>query len=421
METWKVDTEPSPMACFTVLAKPTGRCNLHCSFCYQSANRMVRGPRMSQEVQEILVRRLCEHPSVNLGLEWIGGESLAAGIDFYRRCEELIAEYQRPGTNITSPIQTNATLLDQQWVDFLAANRRYALSIGFEIFPHLQNTLRAGRGAFTDTYTLVSNNLRMLQAAEVPFGVLTVIEPATLEISPREWLQGVVAHGIRQVGLQFSYQHVYTGDLAQVQRYITWLDQLFLEHAQHNASCPPEQRLRIRESYYLYNMLRGADVSYGCCHYSPALCSDFLISVGEDGRVYGHCDAFMGTRENDGRDYCIGSVIEQDFASILTSPRLEQIRYALALGRTKCHACAYFELCRGGCGFFKAMSNGRIGAGFGDPIESYCAINIALLSYVTNPRQAEVIVRAYSYLNDRDILPGTFIQTAGVAGTYPTP
>jgi hypothetical protein len=57
------------------------------------------------------------------------------------------------------------------------------------------------------------------------------------------------------------------------------------------------------------------------------------------------------------------------------------------------------------------MSGGSIAAGFGDPIESYCAIKIGLLSYVTNPRRAEIIIRSYSYLNDRPTLPGTFIQT----------
>ncbi|MFA4904525.1 MAG: radical SAM protein [Desulfobaccales bacterium] len=411
--------ETSPSACFTVLAKPTGRCNLRCVFCYQDANQMARGPRMTREVQESLVRRICEHNSLNIGLEWIGGEALTVGIDFYRRCEDLIARYQRPGTNITSPIQTNGTLLNQDWVDFLRLNRRYPLSIGFEIFRHLQNSLRKGFGVYADSYTIVSRNLRILKEAGIPFGVLTVIEPATLEIPAREWLQAVVEHGIRQVGLQFSYQQIYKGNLAKIQTYIDWIDQLFLEQAKHNEFCPPDQRLKIRESFYLYNMLRGTNVSYSCCHHSPAICSDFLISVGEDGRVYGHCDAFMGTSGEDGEPYLVGSITDQSFASILASSGLDRIRRSLARGREKCSPCAYFELCQGGCGFFKSMSsrsNGSIASGFGDPIESYCAIKIALLSYVTDPQRAEIIVRSYGHLNNRSTLPGIFIQTEGLNG-----
>ena len=99
----------------TVLAKPTGRCNLKCVFCYQNANHMRRGARMSKNVQEVLIKRICEYPSQSLHLQWIGGESLAVGIDFYRRCEELISRYQRSGTNVTCPIQTNGTLLNRDW------------------------------------------------------------------------------------------------------------------------------------------------------------------------------------------------------------------------------------------------------------------------------------------------------------------
>ncbi len=396
---------------FTVLAKPTGRCNLRCVFCYQNANHMLRGPRMSGDVQAALVRKVCEHPSESLSLQWIGGESLAVGVDFYKRCEELIQRHHRPGTYLTSPIQTNGTLLDHRWVEFLRECPRYALSISFEILEHLQNTLRAGGGAFTDSYTRVAENLRMLNEAGIPFGILTVIELDTLEVDPGEWLAAVVDHGIRQIGLQLSYGQVYSGDLEKVGRYVRWLDRLFLEQAEHNECCAPEDRVMIRESYYLYNLIRQAGVRFGCCHHSPALCTDFLVSVGEDGRVYGHCDSFMGIREEDGADYCIGSILESDFATVLRSPRMNAIRSALAEGREKCRPCSYFELCQGGCGFFKRMSSGSIATGFGDPIESYCAMKIGQLSYATDPRKAEIILRSYRGLNRKNQPQGYFIKT----------
>lgn len=416
-----MDEETPRRGYLTVLAKPTGRCNLRCEFCYQNANNMPRGSRMRPEVQETLVRRVCEYPATSLGLDWIGGEALLAGIDFYERCEELIAKYQRPGTIITSPIQTNGTLLNEEWIDFFKANPRYSLSIGFEVFEHLQNSLRTGYGAFADSYSIVSNNLRMLNESKIPYGVLTVIEMETLEISPKEWLEAVVAHGIRQIGLQLSYKQIYGGDLAKVQKYVDWLDGLFLEQARHNETCSPEKRLMIRESYYLYNMLRGTEVNYSCCHHSPDICSDFMLSVGEDGRVYGHCDAFMGSRGEDGEYYYVGSIMEQSFGSILQSTKLREIRRKLAIGREKCRACSYYALCQGGCGFFKGTNLGSIAMGFGDPIDSYCAIKIAQLSYITEADRAKVIAQAYRYLNDRSILPGTPMQVKAFDPTCSSP
>jgi uncharacterized protein len=394
---------------FTILAKPTGRCNLDCVFCYQNANNMPRGPRLSSEVLEILIQRVCEHPSPVLNLEWIGGEALIVGIDFYRRSEDLINKFRRDGTSITCPIQTNGTLLNAGWVDFLGANPRYRLSIGFEIIKPLQNSLRLGHGVFSDSYTIVANNLLMLREAGIPFGVLSLIELETLEIPPEEWLEAVVGHGIRKIGLQLSYQQIYSGDLAKVQRYINWLDRLFAAQAEYNSNCPSEKRVTIRESYYLYNLIRQAGIRYGSCHNSPVVCSDFLISVGEDGRVYGYCDSFMGVREEEGEDYAVGSIMVEDFATILASPKMQKIRQALTTGREKCRPCSYFDLCRGGCGFFKRLGAGSISAGFGDPIESYCAINIALLSYVTDPELAGFILRSYDHLNNQAKLPGYFL------------
>ena len=370
---------------------------------------MPRGPRMSKEVQEVLVRRVCEHPSPVLNLEWIGGEALTAGLDFFWRCEELIDRFQRSGTSITCPIQTNGTLLNADWIEFLRANPRYLLSIGFEIIKHLQNSLRLGHGVFSDSYTMVANNLLMLREAGIPFGVLSIIELETLDIPPKEWLEAVVAHGIRKIGLQLSYQQIYSGDLPKVQRYINWLDQLFVAQADYNSHCPSDKRLTIRESYYLYNLIRQAGVSYGSCHNSPGVCSDFLVSVGEDGRVFGYCDSFMGIREEDGENYSIGSIMSADFATILASPKMQKIRQALTTGREKCRSCSYFELCRGSCGFFKRLGAGSISAGFGDRIESYCAINIALLSYVADPELAGIIMRSYDHLNNQTRLPGYFM------------
>ena len=406
------DRTVAPSPYLTVLAKPTGRCNLKCVFCYQDMNEMLRGPRMADEVQEVLVRRICEYPGLTLNLQWIGGESLAAGIDFYRRCEELVTKYQRPGTRVNCPIQTNGTLLSQKWVEFLRQNPRYPLSISFEVYPHLQNSLRAGRGAFADSYTKVADNLRMLRAEKIPYGILSVIELATLEVPPREWIETAVEVGIRQIGLQLSYAQIYNGDLAKVQLYINWLDELFLEQADYNNSCAPEKRLKIRETYYLYNLIRQSDIRYGCCHHAPDVCSNFLVSVDDKGMVYGHCDAFMGTADEDGDSYCIGSIMDDSFETMMASPKMSKIKGDLMAGRAKCESCSYFELCRGGCGFFKKMSGGSISAGFGDPIESYCAIKIALLSYVTDPERARIILRSYENLHSKDKLHGYTIDTA---------
>jgi uncharacterized protein len=399
---------------FTVLAKPTGRCNLKCTFCYQDFNEMYRGGRMGPEVMETLVKRACEHPCANVSLQWIGGESLAVGPDFYRECEDLIQRYAPEDKYISCSIQTNGTLIDERWTEFLLTHPRYKLSISFEILPSLQNRLRPGRGRFVETYPWVSKGLQQLRAAGISFGVLTVIERETLDIEPAEWLQAVVDHGIHQIGLQLSYRNVYTGDLALVERYLDWLDELFECQAAYNMQCAdPRDILIIRESLYLFNLIRRPKVQLGSCHHLRAVCTDFLVSVDDKGRVFGHCDSFMGSQRADGSHYEIGNIMESSFAEMIAGEAARSIKKQLIAGRLKCQSCSYFGLCRGGCGFFKAMQGGEISAGQGDSIESYCALTIGMLQHVTTAEKRKPILDSYRPLISQASQDFHFVKDKG--------
>ncbi len=52
---------------------------------------------------------------------WHGGEPTLLGLDYFRKIVAIQAKYRRPGKNITNGIQTNATLLDEEWCRFFAA------------------------------------------------------------------------------------------------------------------------------------------------------------------------------------------------------------------------------------------------------------------------------------------------------------
>lgn len=396
---------------FTISAKPTGRCNLKCKFCYQNYNNMPRGGRMKPDVLETLIQRVCEHGANNTSIQWIGGESLAVGVDFYRQSKEFIQKYNTKGIHINCPIQSNGTLLDEEWYEFFKENKLFPLSVSFEVFEHIHNALRHGKGRFKDNFQLVKDKIGELCRRDIPFGILTVPELPTLKIDPRLWIRQVVESGIRQIGLQLSYRRIYAEDNQTVERYVNWLEELFVAQAEHNHRSAKDDKLLIRESYYLYNMIMRPQVRYGCCHHHEHPCTDYLVSVDETGAVFAHCDAFMGTHDSNGQSYQVGTIKENSFREILGSKKMREIRNALLKGREKCKThCVFYPLCRGGCGFFKAMRNGKLSFGYGDLIEGYCFIKIALLSHVTEKFKRETILRAYDYFSDFEELPGYFIE-----------
>src|SRR5208337_17443 len=111
-----------------VLAKPTGAiCNLDCAYCfYLDKEQLYPGSRfrMDDRLLEQYVKQLIEsHRTNRVTVAWQGGEPTLMGLDFFRRAIELENKYRRPGMTFENTIQTNGTLISDQWREFLKANR----------------------------------------------------------------------------------------------------------------------------------------------------------------------------------------------------------------------------------------------------------------------------------------------------------
>ena len=116
--------EQAPPA-FHLLAKPTGAaCNLDCAYCF-FLDKEVFYPgskfRMSELVLEQYIRQLIEsHQTKSVNIAWQGGEPTLMGLGFYRRTMDLVEKYRRPGMTFLHTMQTNGTLLDDEWGEFFA-------------------------------------------------------------------------------------------------------------------------------------------------------------------------------------------------------------------------------------------------------------------------------------------------------------
>jgi MoaA/NifB/PqqE/SkfB family radical SAM enzyme len=73
--------------------------------------------RMADELLETYLRQLIEaHASVpQVTVAWQGGEPTLMGVDFVRRSVELTNRYLNPGQRAGFTIQTNGTLIDEEW------------------------------------------------------------------------------------------------------------------------------------------------------------------------------------------------------------------------------------------------------------------------------------------------------------------
>jgi uncharacterized protein len=117
------------------MAKPAGpRCNLECAYCYYLGKEALLG-RGSGRMEEALLeryiaQRLASSPGPVVHFEWHGGEPCLMGLGYFRTIVRLQKEHCPAGKEISNGLQTNGSLIDRAWADFLA---REGFSVGLSV------------------------------------------------------------------------------------------------------------------------------------------------------------------------------------------------------------------------------------------------------------------------------------------------
>jgi uncharacterized protein len=110
-----------------VMLKPAGaRCNLRCKYCYYLEKELLypddKVHTMSDELLEKFIREYIDSQTTGEVLfTWHGGETLLRQPDFYRKAVALQKKYGS-GRHIANCIQTNGTLLTDEWCHFFREN-----------------------------------------------------------------------------------------------------------------------------------------------------------------------------------------------------------------------------------------------------------------------------------------------------------
>jgi uncharacterized protein len=172
-------------AAFHLLAKPTGAvCNLDCSYCFFLSKEMLYPGsrfRMADELLETYLRQLIEaHARVpEVTIAWQGGEPTLMGVEFFRRSVELASRYLRPGQRAAYTIQTNATLVDEEWAQFFKEHD-FLVGVSIDGPQALHDAFRVDKGG-KGSFDKVVRGLGFLQRAGVEWNALTTIHAANAE------------------------------------------------------------------------------------------------------------------------------------------------------------------------------------------------------------------------------------------------
>ena len=332
-----------------VMLKPVGsRCNLACNYCYYlekvrlypKAEQQV----LSEELLETFIQQYIETQTMPQVLfTWHGGEPLLRPLSFYRKALALQQKYAR-GRQIDNCLQTNGTLLTDEWCEFLRENH---FLVGISIDgPQMFHDAYRSR-----SFEKVMRGIRLLQKHGVEWNVMATVNHLNAD-HPKDFY-----HFFKEIGCQ------YLQFTPVVERIAERPDGLTLASAQQQTatmtsqSVTPSQWGRFLCGVYdewvkadigqVFVQLFDATLANwageppGICSMSP-YCGR-AAAMEANGDVYS-CDHFVFP------EYRLGNIRQQSLTEMLYGERQQQFgrNKSTSLPR-QCRECQFLFACHGEC------------------------------------------------------------------------
>lgn len=324
----------------TLVVKATRLCNLRCDYCHDWRT----GPNqtMSFDVMARMISNVLHDPLYSdITFIWHGGEATILPISFYQKAVLVQAELKKEGQTVKNTIQTNATRLNAEWLQFF---KSYDFSVGISLDgpPYLHNRHRkhvTGKSSFED----VVEGMRLLRQYRVPFSVLMVIDKEALAEGADKIFECCMEYEIKHYGLiavtpansPQEKRNLMVDHYVDPNSFNSFLMRLFDRWVQHGDS-----DIKIRE---IDNIVRAIlHEPSGSCKLAGNCFGHYFI-VEPNGDV-AHCDLFLGDPR-----YQLGNVLNDTFSKIRSSTQLRELANSDQNHRQAMSECPEFNVCHGWC------------------------------------------------------------------------
>ena len=322
---------------FSLLVKPASfSCNLRCNYCfYLEKEKLFKGGNMmTDKVLERMISSYLAYDMPEYSIGWQGGEPTTMGLDFFKRVVYFQQKYGRSGTSALNGLQTNGTMLDDEWCKHLTEyNFLVGLSIDgpAEIHDHHRWTAKG-----TGSHAMVMRGLEALKRNHTEFNVLTLVSDSNVE-KPL-----LVYNYLKDLGVKYHQyiecvEFMPDGELApfavRPEQWGEFLCTIFDEWY-------AKDRFEISIRFFDSILSKMVDNAANTCVFADD-CRQYLV-VEHDGSIY-PCDFFVLP------EWKLGTIMDDEWKTFLDSPLYEKFGMRKSQWNEKCDSCPYLRYCVGCC------------------------------------------------------------------------
>ena len=311
-------------------------CNLRCSYCFYSRQNQSHRTVMSRKMLRSFLQQYFQLFHGPACFIWHGGEPLLAGIPFYELALDLQKNRCSKQQRVENLIQTNATLITDQWAEFFRKSEFHVgVSIDGDAIAHDAFRIdKRGAGSFTKVWS----GIETLRRHNVPFGIIVVLTASNAKRMRsifRFLIKNVEAKNISINAFTDEYQYSrVSSDALKREQFADAIRDCMDEWPQDDA-----KDLRLREvdsivAGVMGKRSRACSFNGGCRNY---------FCVNHDGTIY-PCDNFTNQPEMK-----LGNLKREALSTILDGPIRSAILSRFESIHTDCKGCQWYSVCHNGC------------------------------------------------------------------------
>jgi uncharacterized protein len=289
---------------------------------------------MTEDVLATYTRQYMEAMPVHVDFGWQGGEPLLAGKKFFRRAVEYQKAFGHSGQEVANALQTNATLLDDEWCELLAEHR-FLVGVSLDGPAQWHDAFRRDRLG-RQTFHRAWAGLELLRKHGVEFNVLVTLNSVNAPHAG-DLYRYFVNRGIQYLQFIPILERDEAGAVLPFscggRQWGRFLLDVFEQWAARDVGKVSERFI----DNVLHTIVFG---KASMCCYSDRCANAHVLEF--NGDLYA-CDHFVQPQ------WRIGNIMARPLADLLADPRLEEFAALKTAVPDACRDCEFFEFCRAGC------------------------------------------------------------------------